>query len=80
MANVTGYCSSQLGIILATMLQIFGPKTGVLRNACAHFLAVMKCEDEVWPASPRQGPMRARLALELPVKLEKCSKNALGLG
>ena len=40
----------------------------------------MKCEDEVRPANPRQGPMRARLALELPTKFDKCSNNTFGLG
>ena len=75
--------SNQMGVITRNALQIFGTKTSVLGDACEHaradFLAVVKGENEVWPAQSGHRSMRARLTLDLPSKSEKSSKNTFGL-
>jgi hypothetical protein len=72
----------QLLVLRHRVLEVTRRQSCALRDASQHaganLLALMKREDEIRPAWPREGPMRAGLTLDDPADAQQRRKDLLG--
>jgi len=70
----TSALTDGLGGAIRDSLQIAWGKAGMLGDASKHlgtdFVAVVECEDKIWPPVAGERTMRPRLAFGLPPDLE----------